>query len=148
VILVDANLLLYAEDSLSEHHPQARTWWDTQLSGVAPVCLCWPVLNAYIRIGTNVRLHPRPLTMKEACERVQSWLEQPCVRLIGPTERHWPIFDRMLKQGKAIGNLVSDAHLAALAIEHNCVLQSTDQDFGRFPGLHWTNPIRESAKHS
>src|SRR6185369_12543729 len=77
VILVDADLLLYAEDSLSEQHPIARDWWDEQLSGAAPVCLCWPVLKAFIRIGTNPRLHQRPLTLKEACERVQSWFEQP-----------------------------------------------------------------------
>ena len=78
MILVDANLLLYAEDTLSEYHEMARSWWDKQLSGSAPVCLCWPVLTAFIRIGTNVRLHQRPLTMKEAIERVQSWLDQPC----------------------------------------------------------------------
>jgi uncharacterized protein len=141
VILVDANLLLYAEDSLSEHHRIAREWWDSQLSGSAPVCLCWPVVNAYVRIGTNSRLHQRPLTISEACDRVKSWLEQPCVRVIAPTDQHWQIFERMLKQGKAAGNLVSDAHLAALAVEHNCVLYSTDIDFSRFPSLKWKNPI-------
>src|SRR5438876_9251371 len=82
MILVDANLLLYAEDTLSEHHQAARIWWDTQLSGAEPVCLCWPVLTAFIRVGTNLRLHRRPLSLKEAVERVQSWLDQPCVRMI------------------------------------------------------------------
>jgi predicted nucleic acid-binding protein len=77
VILVDANLLLYAEDSLSEHHEAARDWWDAQLSESSPVCLCWPVLVAFIRIGTNARLHQRPLTLKEGCERIQSWFAQP-----------------------------------------------------------------------
>jgi uncharacterized protein len=142
VILVDANLLLYAEDSLSEHHEAARAWWDEQLSGTVPVCLSWPVLKAFIRIGTNARLHQRPLTLKEACERVQSWLDQPCVRLIQPTEEHWKIFQRMLKEGNATGNLVSDAHLAALAVEHNCALQSTDNDFARFKNLKWNDPVR------
>jgi toxin-antitoxin system PIN domain toxin len=141
VILVDANLLLYAEDSLSEHHQIARDWWDEQLSGAAPVCLCWPVLKAFIRIGTNPRLHQRPLTLKEACDRVQTWFGQPCVRVIQPTDHHWALFQRMLKEGHAAGNLVSDAHLAALAVEHNCVLQSTDTDFARFPSLKWENPI-------
>ena len=141
MILVDANLLLYAEDSLSEHHEAARRWWDERLSGATPVCLCWPVLKAFIRIATNPRLHQRPLTLKEACERVQTWFEQPCVRLIQPTELHWSLFQKMLKDGHAVGNLVSDAHLAALAVEHNCVLQSTDTDFARFPGLKWENPI-------
>jgi toxin-antitoxin system PIN domain toxin len=141
VILVDANLLLYAEDTLSEHHQAARIWWDTQLSGAEPVCLCWPVLTAFIRLGTNLRLHRRPLSLKEAVERVQSWLDQPCVRMIHPGEQHWAIFQAMLRDGKAIGSLVSDAHLAALALEHNCVLQSTDADFARFKGLKWNNPI-------
>ena len=141
MILVDANLLLYAEDSLSEHHQAARTWWDAQLSGAEPVCLCWPVVTAFIRIGTNVRLHRRPLTLGEAVERVQSWFDQPCVRIIHPGEQHWPIFQVMLRDGKAIGSLVSDAHLAAMAVEHNCILQSTDVDFARFKGLKWNNPI-------
>jgi toxin-antitoxin system PIN domain toxin len=141
MILVDANLLLYAEDTLSEHHEAARVWWDTQLSGAEPVCLCWPVLTAFIRVGTNLRLHRRPLTLKEAVERVQSWLDQPCVRMIHPGEQHWAIFQAMLRDGKALGGLVSDAHLAALALEHNCVLQSTDADFSRFKGLKWNNPI-------
>jgi toxin-antitoxin system PIN domain toxin len=141
VILVDANVLLYAEDSLSEHHEAARSWWDEQLSGVEPVALCWPVVNAFVRIGTNARLHQRPLTLREAIERVQSWLEQPCVRVIQPGDQHWAIFQRMLQSGNALGNLVSDAHLAALAVEYNCVLQSTDADFSRFRGLKWKNPL-------
>lgn len=141
MILVDANLLLYAEDSLSERHEAAREWWDAQLSGSEPVGLCWPVLNAFIRIGANPRLHLRPLTLKEATERVQSWLDQPCVRLFQPTDQHWTIFQQMLTSGNAVGNLVSDAHLAALAVEHNCVLHSTDADFSRFRGLKWKNPV-------
>lgn len=141
MILVDANLLLYAEDSLSEHHEAARTWWDGQLSGSEPVGLCWPVLNAFIRIGTNPRLHQRPLMLKEVIERVQSWLDQPCVRILQPTDQHWRIFQQMLQSGKAVGNLVSDAHLAALAAEHNAVLYSTDADFSRFRGLKWRNPL-------
>lgn len=141
MILVDANLLLYAEDSLSEHHEAARNWWDARLSGSDPVGLCWPVLNAFLRIATNARLHQRPLTLKEATARVQSWLDQSCVRIIQPTEQHWGIFQQMLRSGNAVGNLVSDAHLAALAVEHNCVLHSSDADFSRFRGLKWKNPI-------
>lgn len=141
MILVDANLLLYAEDSLSELHEVARSWWDEQLSGVEPVALCWPVLSAFVRIGTNARLHQRPLLLKEAIARVQSWLDQPCVRLIQPGEQHWSLFQQMLRSGNAVGNLVSDAHLAALAVEHNCILHSTDADFSRFRGLKWRNPI-------
>ncbi len=139
--LVDANLLLYAQDSLSEHHAQASAWWDAQLSGSRPVGLCWPVVVAFIRIATNPRLHARPLTLAEANGCVQSWLDQPCVRVLAPTEKHWELFQKMLLAGKAVANLVTDAHLAALAVEHDCVLQSTDNDFARFPGLKWRNPI-------
>jgi uncharacterized protein len=141
VILVDANILLYAEDSLSERHEAAREWWDGQLSGREPVGLCWPVVTAFIRIGTNARLHQRPLTIKEAVDRVQSWVEQPCVRILVPGEEHWRIFREMLQVGNASGNLVSDARLAALSIEHNCELNSTDRDFARFRGLKWKNPL-------
>ncbi len=148
MIFVDANILLYAEDSLSEHHEAARIWWDAQLSGSAPVCLCWPVLTAFIRIATNTRLHRRALTLKEATGRVQSWFEQPCVRIIQPTEKHWEIFRQMLHGGSATANLVSDAHLAALAVEHNCRLYSTDADFSRFSKLNWQNPIRAKAASS
>src|SRR5580704_2406306 len=106
MILVDANLLLYAEDSLASRHDAAREWWDKQLSGTGLVGLCWPVLTAFIRISTNPRLHRRPLTIKEAVERVQSWLDQPCVQLILPTDQHWPIFQKMLRGGDATANLV------------------------------------------
>ena len=146
MILVDANILLYAEDSLSAQHDRARTWWDAQLSGSAPVCLCWPVVTAFLRIATNTRLHQRPLTPGEAADRVQSWFAQPCVRMIQPTEQHWDILQRMLHEGNATANLVSDAHLAALAVEHNCELCSTDTDFARFPGLNWLNPLGGRVK--
>jgi len=141
LILVDANILLYAEDSLSLLHQQARVWWDHQLSQSGPVCLCWPVLSAFIRIGTNPRVFEHPLSLEQALARVQSWLDQPCTRVIRPTEQHWTIFQMMLKDGQAVANLVTDAHLAALAIEHGCDLASTDSDFARFPKLKWINPF-------
>jgi uncharacterized protein len=143
VILVAANLLLYAEDSRSLRHASARTWWDQQLSGNQPVNLCWPLINAFIRIGTNVRLHERPLTIEEASARVESWFNQPCVILVQPTDQHWCIFQGLMAEAQAVGNLVSDAHLAALAIEHNCTMQSPDSDFVRFPDLKWNNPIAD-----
>jgi len=143
VILVDANLLLYAEDKLSPHHDLARTWWDAQLSGAWPVCLCWTVVGAFIRIGTNPRVFEHPLSLEQATSRVQSWLAQPCTRLIHATDRHWVVFQEMLLHGKAVANGVTDAHLAALAIEHGCEIASTDTDFARFPKVKWRNPISE-----
>jgi predicted nucleic acid-binding protein len=99
------------------------------------------VLNAFMRIGTDARLNRRPLTLKEANERVRSWLDAT-LRPPGPADRPaLDHFQQMLKSGNAVGNLVSDAHLAALAVEHNCVLHSTDADFSRFRGLKWKNPV-------
>ena len=141
MILPDANLLLYAEDSLSRDHEKSRRWWDEVLSGSDTVNLCWPVINAFIRIATNARLHERPLLLEEAVARVSSWMEQPCVRVIGPTELHWTIFQKQMRESAATANLVSDAHLAALAIEHASTLYSTDRDFARFPSLKWKNPV-------
>ena len=141
MILVDANILLYAEDYLQPRHKQARAWWDDQLSGTGVVCLCWTVLSAFIRIGTNPRVFEHPLSLEQALARVQSWLDQPCTRVVRPTERHWTVFKQVLTDGQAVANLVTDAHLAALAIEHGCELASTDADFARFPKLKWRNPI-------
>ena len=141
MILVDANILLYAEDNGGARHAAARAWWDAQLSGAEPVCLCWTVLCAFIRIGTNRRVFEAPLSLDEARARVQNWLDQPCVRLIHATQRHWSLLSEILVAGQATANLVTDAHLAALAIEHGCTLCSTDADFGRFPGLKWRNPL-------
>jgi len=142
MILVDTNILLYAEDRLSPLHEDARKWWDTQLSGEFPVCLCWSILASFFRISTNRQIFIKPLTMKQAITRVQSWIDQPCVRLINPTENHWQIFQTMLLEGQAKANLVGDAHLAALAVEHGCILYSTDSDFSRFPKLKWKNPLK------
>ena len=141
MILVDANILLYAEDSLHPHNREARAWWDEQLSGSRSVCLCWTVLSAFIRIATNPRVFDYPLSLEQAVARVQSWLEQPCARVVRPTDRHWTVFQQMLSDGQAVANLVTDAHLAALAIEHGCQLASTDSDFARFPRLKWINPL-------
>lgn len=141
MILVDANILLYAEDRLSPRHTEARAWWDDQLSGPAPVCLCWTVLNAFIRIGTNRRVFEHPLSLDQALSRIESWLAQPCTRIVQPTERHWMVFQKLLRDGQAVANLVTDAHLAALALEHGCDLISTDSDFSRFPGIRWRNPL-------
>lgn len=141
MILVDANILLYAEDSLHPRHEQARTWWDDRLSGTGVVCLCWTVLCAFIRIATNPRVFESPLSLEQAVARVQSWLDQPCTRVIRPTERHWIVFQQVLADGQAVANLVTDAHLAALAIEHGCELASTDADFARFSKLKWKNPL-------
>ncbi len=143
MILVDANILLYAEDSNSALNKKARQWWDKQLSQEDPVCLCWPVVMAFIRISTHSRVFEKPLSIPQAIKRVQSWFEQPCVKVIHPSSKHWEILQLLLKEGQATANLSSDAHLAALAIENGCALYSTDADFSRFPSLQWENPLRK-----
>lgn len=141
MILLDANILLYAEDQLSPLNLRARTWWDAQLSGGSPVCLCWHVIGAFIRISTNARVFAHPLSLDQALARVESWISHPSMRIVQPTERHWSVFRRMILEGQAVANLVSDAHLAALALEHGCELMSTDADFSRFRGIKWRNPL-------
>lgn len=143
MILIDANLLLYAENKAAPEHSAAKEWWDRQLSETQSIALCWPVLSAFLRIATSTRAFARPLTIDQASDCVESWINRPNVRLIGPTASHWTIFRELLDKGQAGGNLVSDAHLAALAIEHGCELQSTDADFSRFPKLKWRNPLRK-----
>jgi toxin-antitoxin system PIN domain toxin len=142
MMLVDANILLYAEDELSPRHLAALKWWDAQLSGASPIGLPWTVICAFVRIGTNPRVFRNPLSLDQAVSRVESWLKQPCVRIVQPTERHWSVFQRMLTEGQGTANLVTDAHLAALSIEHGCDLASTDSDFARFPDIRWRNPLK------
>lgn len=143
MIFPDVNLLLYAEDAGSHRHEAARTSWDGVLSGTKPVCLCWEVLNAYLRIGTNPRIHAVPLSLREATSRIESWLAQPCVRIVRPLENHWQHYRQLLEEAQASANLVPDAHLAALSMSHGCTLYSTDYDFARFRTIRWVNPLAD-----
>jgi toxin-antitoxin system PIN domain toxin len=141
MILVDANVLLYAYDAASARHGVAKAWWEECLSGPDPVRLAWTTIVAFLRIGTHHRVFSRPLAMDEACHHVASWLERPMVGVLEPGARHWEILQRLLVSAQAAGNLVTDAHLAALAIEHGAELRSTDVDFARFEGLSWKDPL-------
>lgn len=144
MILVDANIILYAEDRLSKHHEVARAWWDGQLSGVEDVCLCWQTLMSFLRIVTNQRILARPLTRDAAAARIERWLAQPCVRIVAETRSHWTILGKLLAEADATANLVPDANLAAIAIGNGCRLCSSDRDFTRFPSLDWLNPLAAS----
>jgi toxin-antitoxin system PIN domain toxin len=141
MIVVDANLLLYAYNPATPQHERARRWFEQILSGTEPVALSWTVVLAFLRIGTNARAFPSPLTVSEAVAIVSEWFEQPIVRVVHPTDRHWDLLSDLLPRAQAKGPLVTDAHLAALAIEHGATLCSTDGDFSRFPTLRWRNPI-------
>jgi toxin-antitoxin system PIN domain toxin len=141
MVLVDVNLLVYAVFEDSPRHVQARLWLDGLLGGSEPVALPWAVLTSFVRISTNPRVMTEPLTLEEALAYMDEWLALPIVRTPGPTTAHGAWFSQMLRGAQALGNLVSDAHLAALAGEYNCTLASTDSDFAKFPGLRWIDPL-------
>lgn len=139
--LIDLNLLLYAVNRDSEYHAPARRWLEKTLSSEEPVGLPWVVLLGFLRIATNPRILQKPLSPDQALEIVDGWLAQPVVRLLQPGEEHWRILRSLLTVSGTAGNLTTDAHLAALAVENGCELCSTDNDFGRFSKLHWINPL-------
>ena len=144
MILVDANLLLYAYDPRAADHERSKRWLEASLSGQALVRFAWLSLWAFLRISTNPRVFERPLTMSEAEAAVAAWLAQPVAGLLEPGERHWDILRALTRNGQASGPLVMDAALAAIAIEHGATLCTTDRDFARFDGLKWENPLARS----
>jgi uncharacterized protein len=141
VILVDANLLIYAVDADSPHHRPARRWLERTLSTATEVGLPWTVILAFIRISTHAAIMRKPLTPEAAIAYVDDWLCQPYVRAVVPGERHWAILKAVLEATGSAGNLTSDAHLATLALEHDAAVCSTDNDFRRFPGIRHVNPL-------
>lgn len=144
MILPDANLLLYAYHPRAEQHEASRAWLEGALSGAELVRFPWLTLWAFLRISTNPRVFEQPLSTAEAGTAVSSWLARPNVGILEPGERHWEILRRLLEEGQVAGPLVTDAALAALAIEHGATLHTTDRDFSRFTGLKWKNPIASS----
>jgi len=142
MILIDANLLLYAYDSSSVHHEKAGIWLEKILSEPEPVRVAWVTILAFLRISTNRKIFENPFTISEATSVVQQLLEHPVVDLLHPTERHWTILSKLLEDGQANGPLVMDAHLAALAIEHGAKLYTTDKDFSRFDDVQMFNPLK------
>ena len=143
MIMADANLLLYAYNPSSTRHAKARRWLEKTLSGTEPLGLAWATVLAFVRIGTNPRAFPSPLTIAEAVHIVSDWFDQPNVKIIEPTEHHWTTLAPLLTQSQIKGPLVTDAHLAAIALEHGAILCSSDGDFSRFPNLRWHDPLQE-----
>jgi len=141
VRIIDANLLLYAVNEDSPRHAKAKAWFEGVMSGSEPVGFDWTVLQAFLRLSTRSAVFPSPLTLEVAFEIVDSWLAQPCSEIVDPAELHLDVMEKLLAPLGTAGNLLSDAHLAALAIEQGAELCSCDSDFGRFPGLRWTNPV-------
>jgi toxin-antitoxin system PIN domain toxin len=141
VKVVDANLLLYATDQRSPRHAAARAWLERQLSGDEPVAFAWIVLLAFARLSTAALVFDRPLSADRAFDVIDRWLAQPCAVVVHPGEGHAATVRRLLRPLGTAGNLVNDAHLAALAIEYGAELNSCDTDFSRFSGLRWVDPL-------
>lgn len=140
MILVDANVLLYAVNEDADLHEASHGWFEAALNGREPIGFSWPVLLAFLRLSTKVGLFPDPLTVDIATAHVEAWLAQQPSMVIEPTSRHLQVLAGLLKQTGTGGNLVSDAHLAALAVEHAATVVTYDNDFGRFPGVAWHPP--------
>jgi hypothetical protein len=141
VILVDANLLIYAANESAAEHDLAREWLDDQLNGTTRVGLPWPSLLAFIRLATNSAVVRHPVTPSAAWRQVQEWLACEAVWIPQPGTRHADILGGLLQHPLVTSRLVPDAHLASIAIEHGLTLCSTDGDFAKFAGLKWRNPL-------
>jgi hypothetical protein len=140
MIIIDANILLYAHVASYPQHKRAQTWLDTALSGSTRVGLPWESLLAFVRIATNGKLFPYPESTMDAWQQVGEWLDAAPAWIPVPTDRHREVLET-LTPSITKPTLVPDAHLAALAIEHGLMLVTTDGDFARFSGLRWSNPL-------
>ncbi len=140
MILVDANVLIYSYHPRGEHHAACHRWLETAFSGPRPVGLPWLSIWAFLRIITNPRAFKQPLSMREACSAVDTWLEVPIVRLLDPGEGHWDLLKQTLVDAQVSGPLVTDAALAALAQEHGAAVCTLDRDFLKFPNLTVIDP--------
>jgi uncharacterized protein len=141
VIVPDVNLLIFATDRNAPRHYDARKWWENALSGNEQIGLAWAVLIAFLRLTTRPGLSAQPLSVQSAFSLVETWLNHPLVSIVHPGSDHARLLRRLITGAGTGGNLTSDSHLAALAIEHNAELCSFDRDFARFPDLRWRNPL-------
>ena len=141
MIVPDVNVLLYAVDETSPRHDAARSWVEAVLSGPETVGLAWSVLTAFLRLSTHPAVFERPIEAAQAFDLVDEWLARPNTVAVEPGDRHVVILRELLEPLGTAGNLVPDAHLAALAREHGASLASSDHDFARFPGMRWFDPL-------
>ena len=141
MIVIDANLLIYAYDTASLPYEKSRAWLEEVFSGIEPVGLPWQSVAAFLRVITNPKLRGRQYSLSEAAGIIEDWMARPNVRILASADDHWLQFRSMMIEGRAAGPLVSDAEIAALTIEYGGVLHTTDRDFTRFPGLRWKNPL-------
>lgn len=140
--LPDLNLLIYAVDETSPRHDRAREWLEMALSGSEEVGFAWLVIVGFVRLTTNPQIFEQPLDLDTALDYVEGWLSQPPATVVNPSRRHVTLLRELLDPVGTAANLTSDAHLAALAIEHGAELLSSDADFSRFEGLRWRDSLR------
>ncbi|MDQ6777631.1 MAG: type II toxin-antitoxin system VapC family toxin [Actinomycetota bacterium] len=140
MVIVDANVLLYAVDRAGIKHERSRSWLDTSLAGTEAVGLAWIALLAFVRLGTNASIFPSAMTTEDATSQVEAWLAAPATVVAQPTPRHASLLRGLLRDTGTAGNLTTDAHLAALALEHGADIVSYDRDFARFPGIRHRLP--------
>jgi hypothetical protein len=141
MILVDANILIYAYNPAADQHDAARRWLEQAVAGREPVRLAWVTVMAFVRIMTSAQVFRRPLSPSEAVAIVDEWMGHPAIAILEPGERLWAVLRDLLVHGQASGPLSTDAFLAGLAIEHGAALATTDRDFARFGGLKVINPL-------
>jgi hypothetical protein len=142
MIVPDVSILVHAYNSQSAYHAEARRWWEQTLSSPRTVGLSWVAMLGFIRIMTHRGILENPMHPREALRRVRAWLACPRVEILTPGDGHAGILFRLLEELGTAANLTTDAHLAALALEYQGEVASTDADFARFPGLRWFNPAR------
>jgi len=142
VKLLDLNLLLYAYDSGAHEHQSARSWLSGLMMGAERIGLSWVTLLGFIRLSTAPKILADPYEVREAVDIVSGWLSRDNVAIVSPTDRHWPVLSGLLPRHRVRGSLITDAHLAALAIEHGATLCTNDRDFSRFPGLKLEFPLQ------
>ena len=141
MILPDLNLLVFAYNSDAPRHRSAKAWWEDVMTTGRPVALPWAVVVGFVRLATHPSVLAPPMEHGVALDHVQSWLDRENVRILEPGPRHLAHLRELLDAVGVAGRLTTDAHLAAIAIEHQCELHSNDVDFGRFPGLRWRDPL-------
>ena len=141
VVVVDLNVLIYATNADAPQHAKALAWWESLLNGDEQVGLTWPVLIGFLRLTTRTAIVPNPLTIKQAIAIIDAWLSHPLVIVINPGSDHWRALKELLGETGTAGNLTTDAHLAAVALEYGATLATTDRDFSRYRRLKTLNPI-------
>jgi len=146
MILPDVNVLIHAYDSTFARHVAARRWWERTLGGQRPVGMAWVTVLGFIRIMTHRGILDNPMRPAQAIRAVKAWLDHPQVQVVTPGEQHGAILFRLIEALGTAGNLTTDAHLAALAIEYQAEVATTDTDFARFRGLRWFNPLAEGVR--